>query len=259
MIRIIALTDAGLKLAHTIHALLNQKNHENTAGVIFKPSPFTQTVQSYFAQGDRLILICAMGIAVRTLAPVLKNKYEDPAVLVLDEQGQFVVPLISGHEGGSNDWANNIASALKGTAIITTAKPYLKPIYTLGMGCERHCPNEYLVELRDECLAKAGLQLTDIHSVNSIDIKADETGLIWLADTMARPFNTWHKDPLSKVEHQLSTKSDYIFKTMGVYGVAESAALVGASHVTGDVAELILPKHKNAKATCAIARSYPLL
>jgi cobalt-precorrin 5A hydrolase len=259
MIRIIALTEAGLKLAHTIHALLNQNNHENTTDVIFKPSPFTQTVQSYFSQGDRLILICAMGIAVRTLAPVLKNKYEDPAVLVLDEKGQFVVPLISGHEGGSNDWANDIANALNGTAVITTAKPYLKPIYTLGMGCERDCPNEYLVEIRDECLAKAGLTLSDIHSVNSIDIKADETGLIWLADIMQRPFDTWQKHELAKVEHQLSTKSDYIFKTVGVYGVAESAALAGASHATCDVAELILPKHKNAKATCAIARSYPRL
>lgn len=255
MIRIIALTDAGLKLANNIHALLSLESEE--AEILFKPSPFIQTVQSYFTQGDRLILICAIGIAVRTLAPVLKNKHEDPAVLVLDEQGKFVVPLISGHEGGSNNWANDIANALKGTAIITTAKPYLKPIYTLGMGCERNCPNDYLVNIRDECLAKAGLTLNDIHSVHSIDIKADEVGLIGLADDMQRPFSTWTKHQLAKVEHQLSTKSDYIFKTVGVYGVAESAALVGASHITGDVAELILPKHKNAKATCAIARSYP--
>ena len=75
---------------------------------------------------------------------------------------------------------------------------------------------------------------------------------------MQRPFRTWHKQVLSTVENQLSTKSDYIFKTVGVYGVAESAALVGARNITGDVAELILEKHKNAKATCAIARSYPL-
>ena len=257
MIRVIALTEAGLKLAKELITKLEME-HERAVFIEFKPQPFKERVQDFFLNGDRLILICAMGIAVRTLAPVLKSKYEDPAVLVLDEQGKFIVPLISGHEGGANHWADDLAKKLKSQAVITTAKPYLKPVYTLGMGCERDCPNDYLVELRDQCLIKSGLQLSDIHSVHSIDIKSDERGLIWLANDMQRPFCTWGKQALSTVENQLSTKSEYVFNTVGVYGVAESAALLGAQNITGDVAELILVKHKNAKATCAIARSYPL-
>ena len=257
MIRIIALTEAGFRLAQKLE-LIMAKAHDGLVSIEFKPTPFKETLQSYFSDGDQLILICALGIAVRTLAPVLNNKHEDPPVLVLDELGKFVVPLLSGHEGGANNWADELAQLLNADAVITTAKPYLKPVYTLGMGCERDCPNEYLIEIRDQCLAKSGLKLSDIHSVHSIDIKADERGLIWLANDMQRPFRTWHKQVLSTVENQLSTKSDYIFKTVGVYGVAESAALVGARNITGDVAELILEKHKNAKATCAIARSYPL-
>ena len=260
MIRIIALTDAGLKLAEKLVPILEVdfKEIEKLVSIEYKPKPFKATVQKFFSNGDRLILICAMGIAVRTLAPVLVNKYEDPAVLVLDEQGKFIVPLLSGHEGGANHWADELAKSLDSQAVITTAKPYLKPIYTLGMGCERDCPNDYLVELRDQCLIKSGLQLSDIHSIHSIDIKSDERGLIWLANDMQRPYHTWHRQALSTVENQLSTKSEYVFKTVGVYGVAESAALVGAKNITGDVAELVLVKHKNAKATCAIARSYPL-
>lgn len=257
MIRVIALTEAGLKLAKELITKLEME-HERLVSIVFKPQPFKERVREFFLNGDRLILICAMGIAVRTLAPVLKNKYKDPAVLVLDEQGKFIVPLISGHEGGANHWADELAKILKAQAVITTAKSYLKPVYILGMGCERDCPNDYLVELRDQCLIKSGLQLSDIHSVHSIDIKSDERGLIWLANDMQRPFRTWSKQDLSTVENQLSTKSEYVFNTVGVYGVAESAALLGAQNITGDVAELILVKHKNAKATCAIARSYPL-
>lgn len=262
MIRVISLTEAGRRLGDKIKSLLTAcvDNEKNTMIVEchHKPKPFSETVQRYFNQGDRLILICATGIAIRTLAPVIKSKLTDPPVLVLDELGKFVVPLLSGHEGGANQWADELANQLSAIAVITTAKPYLNPVYTLGMGCERNCPEEYLTALRDLCLQKAELKLTDIHSLHSIDIKSDELGLMRLAKNMGVPFNTWDSNTLSTVEHLLSTKSDYVYQTVGVYGVAESAALIGANQVTGDVAELILFKHKNAKATCAIAKSYPL-
>jgi cobalt-precorrin 5A hydrolase len=58
------------------------------------------------------------------------------------------------------------------------------------------------------------------------------------------------------MEPLLSTKSDYIFNTVGVYGVAESAALLAAENVTGTEPELVLNKIKNAKATCALARGF---
>ncbi len=253
-VTIVSLTEAGALLGRHLQPLLAQ--HGAVPELLCNPKPFTATVQQRFQSGHRLLLICASGIALRTLGPVLQDKYSDPAVLLLDEQGRFVVPLLSGHEGGANQWGADVAAALNAELVITTARPYLNPHYVAGMGCERHCPQAVLRGLLDECLAQAGLELSQLSAISSIDIKADEVGLIELARSLQLPYLTWRAAQLHPVEDQLSTKSDYVFKTVGVYGVAESAALVSAGHMTGAPAELLLPKQKNKQATCAIARSY---
>ncbi len=249
MIRIITLTEKGQALAAQLAPVLG-------AEVVYKPQPFAGQVQGFFNNGDRLIFICATGIVVRTLAPVLQDKYQDPAVLVIDEQGAFVIPLLSGHEGGANDWAFQVAKLLKAQAVITTAHAYRDPVYSVGMGCERGCPMAELETLLWDCLQQAGLSLDQVDSINSIAIKADEAGLIQLAGKLDKPLQTWEKDPLAQMEPLLSTRSDYVFNTVGVYGVAESAALLGAQQRSGQAPELVLNKQKSRRATCAIARSY---
>ncbi len=250
MIRIIALTPAGKKLGKRL--VMSWPN----ASLDYKPKPFAASVQSAFQQGDWLVFICATGIVMRTLAPVIQSKLQDPPVLVLDEEGKFVIPLLSGHEGGANEWGAQVANRLSAQLVMTTAKPYLSPIYTLGMGCERNCPLEFIEGLMLEALEQKGLTPNDIHSLNSIDIKADETNLIALAQKYHWDFNTYSAQELAPMESLLSAKSDYIFKTVGVYGVAESAALLAAQHETGSEPELTLNKIKNTKATVAIARGF---
>lgn len=250
-IRIVALTEAGRQLAETLCDKIPDSE------VWYKPKPFSEKIQQAFSKGEALILICATGIAVRTIAPVLTNKQDDPPVLVLDEQGQFVIPFLSGHEGGANDWAENVAQLLGAQLVMTTAKPYLKPVYTVGMGCERNCPGAVLKDLLQQCLLQAGLTIDQISSINSIDIKADEAGLIELVNYYRKSFQVFDKHALKKVENLISVKSDYVFETVGVYGVAESAALYAAQQLTGEQPELILNKQKNAQATCAIARTFP--
>lgn len=253
MIRIVALTAAGQALAQRLQRLLP------AASVWFKPQPFAAQVQGAFSAGEHLILICATGIAVRTLAPVLVSKHDDPPVLVLDEQGQFVIPLLSGHEGGANEWGRQVARLLGAQLVLTTAQSYLQPVYTVGMGCERHCPQRELADLLSRCLARAGLHIQQIHSINSIALKADEGGLIELGQHLGKPFQTFSVSALATVETLLHSRSEYVFKTVGVYGVAESAALFAARQAAaGAVPELILIKHKTARATCAIARAYLL-
>ena len=250
MIRIIALTDAGQALGKRLEALLPGSQ------LHFKPKPFTETVQGFFREGDPLLFICATGIVMRTLAPVIESKLQDPPVLVLDELGRFVIPLLSGHEGGANQWGSEVAGALNSELVMTTANAYLNPVYVLGMGCERNCPLEYLESLMLEALETVGLQPDQIAGLYSIDIKADETHLIELAEKYQWPFITYDAAALKNVEPLLSTRSEYVFKTVGVYGVAESAALLGVKNLTHGSPELCLNKIKNPKATCAVARAY---
>ena len=262
MIRIITLTEAGHQLGLMIKEKIDASSkvgEDVNCDLWFKPKPFSEKVQQAFLAGELLLFICATGIVVRTLSPVLKNKKVDPPVLVLDESGEFVIPLLSGHEGGANHWAQEIADLIKATPVITTANPYLQPVYTVGMGCERNCSQKELQNLLEQCLLQANITVDKITNLNSIDIKADEVGLVQLSHLIGKPFCVWNKKQLSSVENLLSTRSDYVYSIVGVYGVAESAALIAAQELTGNTAELILPKQKNSKATCAIARSYPNL
>ena len=106
-------------------------------------------------------------------------------------------------------------------------------------------------------MTQQGLTIDDIVSINSIDIKANEQGLIELAQGLGKSFQTYSAQTLAAVNDLLINPSQYVYDTVGVYGVAESAALWSAQQATGNAAELIQAKLKTPKATCAIARAFP--
>jgi cobalt-precorrin 5A hydrolase len=81
----------------------------------------SQVFQEAFRARESLVCIMAAGIVVRGIAPFLRSKDLDPPVVVVDEGGQFAVSLLSGHLGGANDLARQVARVLGGTPVITTA------------------------------------------------------------------------------------------------------------------------------------------
>ena len=69
---------------------------------------------------DAIVFIGSLGICVRKILPLVKDKYTDPAVICVDTTGRWVVPVLSGHVGGANDLARRIARITDGQAVITT-------------------------------------------------------------------------------------------------------------------------------------------
>lgn len=126
-IRIISFTKEGVELSFTIKQALEHYTVELFAKESFKSNGLKtansakEWAQRYFDNSDALIFIGASGIAVRSIAQLLQSKTSDPAVLVIDEKGQFVIPLVSGHLGGAVDLADEISQVLGACAVQTTA------------------------------------------------------------------------------------------------------------------------------------------
>ena len=76
---------------------------------------------AHFSQSDGLVYVGAAGIAVRAIAPHLKSKTTDPAVVVVDECARYAIPILSGHLGGANDLARAIGRVCGALPVLTTA------------------------------------------------------------------------------------------------------------------------------------------
>jgi len=90
--------------------------------------PFTSLrglVGELFSGHDAVVFVMAVGIAVRLVAPHLRDKFADPAVVVVDEAGRFAVSLLGGHHRGANELAERVAGALGAQPVVTTASEVL--------------------------------------------------------------------------------------------------------------------------------------
>ena len=115
-ISIIAFTDKGMEIA--------VKLSESIDGVEFSrcaKGGLSQWTEEHFSRSDALVFIGAIGIAVRAISPYVQSKVKDPAVVVVDELGQFSIPVLSGHIGGANELAIQIADILNAIPVVTTA------------------------------------------------------------------------------------------------------------------------------------------
>lgn len=118
-IAIISVSNKGQELAFDIKDKLD---HDST---IIKCDLYHKNVKKYFPilfyEYDAIIAIMASGILIRSVAPLIESKVTDPAVINIDDNGQFVISALSGHLGGANELANKIAGLIDATPVITTS------------------------------------------------------------------------------------------------------------------------------------------
>lgn len=132
-IALIAFTRRGCALACDVARALADSADGETRCSVCGPARFAddlgigayESLESWTAEhvvsDDALLFVSAAGIAVRAIAPHVRDKFTDPAVVSVDEAGRFAVPLLSGHVGGANDLARAVARITGGQAVVSTA------------------------------------------------------------------------------------------------------------------------------------------
>ncbi len=254
-IAIVAFTEAGDALASRIKA-------EYPRAVVCSKfsgtlrEPIASWLKHAWARYDGFVLICAMGIIVRSLGKLAQSKKTDPAVLVLDENGRHVVSTLSGHEGGANVWAQELAQKIGATAVITNAcdaqQTSQQDLY-LGIGAERGVRASEVQHAIQEFLQKNGLLLESVKEIVSLDIKKDEQAILAFAKKHNIPLRFFSAGELKIVS--VPHPSDVVLRAVGTPSVAEAAALKAA-----DAKQLIASKWMyKKKITLAIARWQPAL
>lgn len=299
-----------------------------------------------FDWADAMIFVGASGIAVREIAPHVKDKKSDPAVIVIDERGKYVIPVLSGHIGGGNALARLLAEKLGSIPVITTAtdiggrfsvdawaaengfliddmnvakavsarileedvplcsefpittalpagvfvaetggsgeneatgdscksretrepdktrepgiyigyrlrNPFDATLHLIpkalqiGIGCRRGTSAEEIRKCVELCFDQNGLDLRAVCSAASIDLKAEERGLLEYCAGQDWPLEFYSAEELNAVPGEF-TKSDFVRDVTGVDNVCERAAMVGAER-------LIVPKTAMNGVTVAVA------
>ncbi len=123
---IFSFSTRGMKVARDIESVLSDKQMDIQIYDKLIHENIHQLLATEFCSGNVILFIGAVGIAVRAIAPYIKDKLVDPAVIVIDDHGGFVIPILSGHIGGANKVAKSLSSLLNtngyaSTPVVTTA------------------------------------------------------------------------------------------------------------------------------------------
>ncbi|MCF6155171.1 MAG: cobalamin biosynthesis protein CbiG [Candidatus Brocadia sp.] len=263
-IAIISLTEEGLKTAQRIGAgfvpppstyIFKKDGEGNNCNAGDKISshvtpfsePLQQLVNRIFRKYDGLVFVMAMGIVVRVIAQNIQDKYTDPAVVVVDDVGRFVISVLSGHEGGANLLAHRVAAILHTDAVITTGTEAQKDII-VGIGCKKGVRSEAVKQSIADALQMINLTLERVRLFSTIEIKSEEPGLLEAAKELGIPLRIVSLREIAACAKEHS-KSDFVKEKIGVWGVCEPAALL-----SGRKTQLLLKKQKYPGVTIAIAQ-----
>ena len=289
-------------LEHDITAYVPEKYANSACNVVTRQDDLCKSTEKSFKDKNCIVFVGAVGIAVRAIAPFVKSKKTDPAIICVDEKGLNVISLLSGHIGGANQLTRKIAAITGGNPIITTAtdingkfavdewatnknmhilslkpardiaadildnkkiglcsdfnidgeipeeidineeeigicisldsnkKPFnntlnlIPRIISIGVGCRRGTDFNVIFNAIKDVLAENKISHFAIKSINSIDLKKDEEGIIRAAEIFKVPFYTYTKEKLNNLEGQFSN-SDFVKSIVGVDSVCERASM----------------------------------
>ncbi|MDY0300235.1 MAG: cobalamin biosynthesis protein [Trichlorobacter sp.] len=200
-----------------------------------------------FNSYDELVYAVPAGVVVRAVAPVLQHKLSDPAVVVTDLHGRWMVSLLSGHEGGANECAIRLANLTGAEPVISTSSEALKRII-VGIGCRRGTSAERIIAAVSEGLKLAGCQQDQVRLLASVDIKADEQGLLEASQILGIPLRIIPSDEVRNTARRFGC-SDFVQVKVRLPAVAEPAALLA-----GRRTQLLLPKTIIQGVTIAVAQ-----
>ena len=212
-----------------------------------KSRSLNDIVGEVFSEYSGIVFFAACGIVVRCIAPFIKNKYSDPAVVCVDTAARFAISLLSGHEGGANDLAYRVAASLDAEPVITTGTEAHKNII-IGIGCRRGVNSVKIKKAIQLALDDAKCLLKDVRCVASIDIKKTEQGLCRACSDMKLPLFFISKEQIKNFSGNISI-SKAALRNIGVKGVCEPCALIA-----GRRTKLLLPKRIYSGVTVAIAK-----
>ena len=251
-IAIITLSPEGALLAARLGSELPDSRtymHRNVPGqsTAERFSSITELTARIFHEHAGIVFISACGVAVRAVAPLLKHKTIDPAVVVVDVRARWAVSLVSGHEGGANDLAIAVSNVLFSEAVITTATEALKTLI-VGVGCRKGTTSGQIVTAVNRALAEADLSLSDVRLISSADIKKNEQGLLDASRELDIPLKF-----ISSVEIRNCLldfrHSDFVVEQVKLPAVAEPCALLA-----GRKTKLLVEKKSFNGVTVAVAQ-----
>lgn len=182
------------------------------------------------------------GIVIRGIAPHLRNKWVDPAIVIVDKPMRYAIPVIGGHHGG-----NEVAKMLESlgmTAVITTAAEYEDGL-CVGIGCRKGVGVGEVLNAVRKALREVEAGVEDVRLFATAELKKNEAGLIAAIDTLKKPLMFLKKEEINSVLEANPSNA----RKLGLRSVAEACALYYSRN-----RELLLPKRVYGNVTVAIAR-----
>ncbi len=254
---VIVITSEGLNLGGLVAEELGASLHvrkgvEQVVGSNIEVESFTKLsehVRKIFYEYRGLVFVMSLGIVNRVIAPCMKDKYSDPAVVTIDEVGRYVISTLSGHEGGANELAYLVSSITGADPVVTTATEANR-LYTCGVGCKKGEDGKKVLAAIKTACAEAGISPEELRCLASAWVKRKEQAISYAAKQLnlyTRFIPKWLIDFYYE-SHPQASRSAFVFSKIGVYGVAEPCAML-----SGRNTKLLLCKNYNG-VKVALAR-----